>query len=85
MSNAQVDAQNITLFKSVDVFDGMKKIESTNVLIVDDKIDSIGKEVVAPENATTIDGAGKTLMPGMIDCHTMFGLNHICNRPLFLV
>lgn len=70
MSNAQIDAQNVTLFKSVDVFDGTKKIESTNVLIVDGKIDSIGKKIVAPENATTIDGAGKTLMPGMIDCHT---------------
>ena len=67
---AQVDAQGTTLFQNVNVFDGEKKNESTNVLIVDGKIHTIGQEVVAPENAKTIDGTGKTLMPGMIDCHT---------------
>ena len=67
---AQVHAQGATLFKTVNVFDGEKKIESTDVLIVDGEIQSIGQAVETPENVTTVDGTGKTLMPGMIDCHT---------------
>ena len=66
----QIEAQEPIFFTQVDVFDGEKKIESTNVLITKGKIQAMGKDIKAPENAATVDGTGKTLMPGMIDSHT---------------
>ena len=52
------------------MFDGEKKIEATNVLIADGKIEGVGDDLTMPEGAEQIDGTGKTLLPGLIDCHT---------------
>jgi imidazolonepropionase-like amidohydrolase len=59
------------LFKDVRVFDGKsdKLTANTSVLVVGNKIAKIGGDVAAPEKATVIDGAGRTLMPGLIDAH----------------
>lgn len=43
------------------------KVRDVDVLIVADRIDTIGSSIVAPEGATVIDLAGKYLLPGMID------------------
>jgi imidazolonepropionase-like amidohydrolase len=40
------------------------------VLIENGKIAQIGTSVSAPANATVVDGSGKFLMPGIIDCHS---------------
>jgi imidazolonepropionase-like amidohydrolase len=45
-------------------------IENGNVLIEDGKIAAVGKNVSAPAGATIVDGTGKYLMPGIIDCHS---------------
>src|SRR5262249_44535719 len=72
-SPAKIDAKqpSATLFKKVKVFDGKsdKLTASTSVLVVGNKIDKIGGDIAAPENATVIDGGGRTLMPGLIDAH----------------
>jgi imidazolonepropionase-like amidohydrolase len=62
---------SVTLFKNVKVFDGKsdKLTASTSVLVVGNKIEKIGSEIAAPENATVIDAGGRTLMPGLIDAH----------------
>ena len=59
-----------TLIRNVRVFDGTSAALSppTSVLIRADKIAAIGA-VTAP-GATVIEGAGRTLMPGLIDAHT---------------
>ena len=51
------------------VFDGVKSIGVTNVLIEDGKIAAVGGVDPKPDSKV-IDGRGKTLLPGMIDCHT---------------
>lgn len=57
------------LIRNVRVFDGEHVIEHRSVLIENGKIAWIrGSEAVAP-NAQVIDGAGRTLMPGLIDAH----------------
>ena len=56
-------------FKGVRVFDGVKSIGVTNVLIEDGKIAAVGGVDPKPDSKV-IDGRGKTLLPGMIDCHT---------------
>ncbi len=69
LTNAST-AQESLFFQGVNVFDGIKKIESTNVFVADGKIAAIGADLQPTVDCKTIDGAGKTLLPGMIDCHT---------------
>ena len=48
-----------------------------NVYIKDGLIKEISSEEISVKSAQTIDGAGKTLMPGLIDCHVHIqGLNN---------
>src|SRR5687767_9085629 len=58
------------LFRNARVFDGTRTIEATDVLVRDGKIAAIGKGLSVPKQATVIDAAGKTLLPGLIDAHT---------------
>ena len=70
---AKVDAKqpNAILFKNVKVFDGKsdKLSANTAVLVVGDKIEKVGGDITAPEQATVIDAGGRVLMPGLIDAH----------------
>ena len=45
-------------------------IEGGSILIRDGKIAAVGKDVAAPAGVSTIDAAGLTVMPGIIDCHS---------------
>lgn len=69
---AQVDLNPTQiLFENVRVFDGTgsELSDPTNVLITGNMIDAIGPEVTAGGDATIISGDGRTLMPGLSDCH----------------
>jgi len=63
---------DVTLFQNVRVFDGVSPALSapTDVLVRDRLIERVGPDTPAPEGARVIDGAGHTLMPGLIDAHT---------------
>lgn len=63
-------AEQETLFRNVRIFDGKGSSLSapTNVLVRGNIIAAIGPAVGGP-GATTIEGAGRTLMPGLIDAH----------------
>ncbi len=65
MNNAGVFIRNVSLI------DGVKKDSTDNVsiLIEGDKIQKIGKDISSPEGAQIIYGEGKTVLPGLIDCH----------------
>ena len=65
-----ITAQTPTFFHNVRVFDGERALPARDVLVRDGKIARIGTGLTAPPNATVIDGAGKTLLPGLIDAHT---------------
>ena len=56
------------LFQKVRVFDGTRVIPETDVLIEGGKIREIGDNL-AVGNSRVVDGAGKTLLPGLIDGH----------------
>ena len=43
------------------------RIEKATVVIRNGKIEAVGKTVAMPDDATVIDAAGGTLMPGLID------------------
>src|SRR5712664_4232943 len=40
------------------------------ILIKDGRIQAVGKELALPANPTVIDLSDKTVLPGLIDCHT---------------
>jgi imidazolonepropionase-like amidohydrolase len=66
-------ADSAVLFTNVAVFDGVNEslLEEASVLVVGDRIAEISRgDIRAPEHAQVIDGAGRTLMPGMIDVHS---------------
>ena len=58
------------LIEHVRVFDGTRILENTSVLVEGGIIRSVAGTIPRPPNATVIDGAGKTLLPGLIDAHT---------------
>lgn len=41
-----------------------------SILLRDGKIAELGEKVVAPPGAVIVDGTGKYVMPGIIDCHS---------------
>jgi imidazolonepropionase-like amidohydrolase len=65
---ASAQAQT-TLIRDVRVFDGARALERTNVLVRDGLIAAVGSSVNAPPGAAVVDGAGHTLLPGLIDAH----------------
>lgn len=51
------------------VFDGENVLPRATVLVEGGKILAVGPEVKVPAGVPAIDGAGKTLLPGLIDSH----------------
>ncbi|MFQ5414618.1 MAG: amidohydrolase family protein [Phycisphaerae bacterium] len=52
-------------------------IPGATVVIVDDKIHAVGREVVVPPGAGIIDATGMHVYPGLIDAGTSLGLTEI--------
>ncbi|MEV4250501.1 amidohydrolase family protein [Streptosporangium canum] len=58
-----------TLIRDARLFDGERTIAPADVVLEDDRIDSVGAD--ADHRADVeVDGAGRTLLPGLIDAHT---------------
>jgi imidazolonepropionase-like amidohydrolase len=65
-----------TYFAGVTVFDGAAERRRAGVLVADGRIEWWGAHARAPRSARqadAIDGTGRTLTPGLIDCHV-----HLC-------
>jgi imidazolonepropionase-like amidohydrolase len=70
--SAQAPDRSAVLFRSVRVFDG-KADNLTgllNVLVDGNKIAKISENEIDADGAVVINGAGRVLMPGLIDAHT---------------
>jgi imidazolonepropionase-like amidohydrolase len=48
-----------------------------SISIMDGKIAEVGERVLAPPGAKIINGSGKHVIPGMIDCHTHIAVDAI--------
>ena len=78
---AQAVPPSAVLFRNVRVFDGSDKLSTiTNVLVVGNRINKISAgPIAAPAGTalTTIEGGGRTLMPGLIDAHVHMMFNSL--------
>ena len=68
-SGACAAPTNSFVITHVRVFDGDRVIPDATVIVRDGRVFALG-HVRAPADLATIDGAGKTLLPGLIDAHT---------------
>ena len=67
-------APGAVLFEEVRIFDGLEASGPADVLIEGGRIAGIGPHgSFADAKALRIDGRGKTLLPGLIDCHVHLG------------
>lgn len=87
-SPSQQGVVSVTLFNNVRVFDGKSNnlSEPTNVLVTGNVISKITDAPIGINRSATttiIDGAGRTLMPGLIDAHVHMTLS-VVPQAMFL-
>ena len=58
------------VIKDARVFDGETVLERASVLVRDGKVIAVKADLAVPAGVTVIEGAGRTLLPGLIDAHT---------------
>jgi len=65
-------AAQVTVVRAGRLIDPDSGTVLTNqiIMITDGKIQAVGRELALPANATVIDLSDKTVLPGLIDCHT---------------
>jgi imidazolonepropionase-like amidohydrolase len=51
------------------VFDGTRMLGIADVLVSGDKIVAVGRDLAVPPGTEAVAGAGRTLLPGLIDAH----------------
>ncbi len=63
--------QGVTAFTNARVvtMKGDEVLEGVTLVVENNRITALGKNVSIPKGATIIDAKGKTIMPGMIDVH----------------
>src|SRR5262245_7707117 len=63
-------AEDVVAFRGVRVFDGEKAVGPTTVIVEKGIIRRVDSDAEVPEGSEVVDVAGKTLLPGLFDCHT---------------
>ncbi len=73
---AQDEATGKILITNVNVWDGTSDglANDQSVLVENNLIKQVGANISAPD-ATVIDGGGRTLIPGLIECHSHLSLH----------
>jgi len=62
-------AGSAVLIKDVRIFDGENAVPNGGVLIEGGRIAAVGPDLAAAPDAEVIDGAGRTILPGLFDAH----------------
>src|ERR1700685_3768934 len=62
-----------TVIRGARIFDGERLQNAGPVLLADGIIAGVGPGLRVPAHAEVIDGGGRTLLPGLIDCHVHAG------------
>jgi imidazolonepropionase-like amidohydrolase len=74
---SEIPTQEDVLFRNATVWTSEKegKLLNTDVLVQKGKIAKIGRNLIAPDGARTIDATGMHLTPGIIDEHSHLALD----------
>ncbi|HKM47071.1 MAG TPA: amidohydrolase family protein [Terriglobales bacterium] len=69
---SQLAVAQVTVVRAGRLIDPDSGMVLTNqvILIKDGKVQAVGKELALPADAKVIDLSDKTVLPGLIDCHT---------------
>ncbi len=63
-----------TLIEHATILDGAgHRLEDTDLLLRDGKVNAVGKSLVVPAGARTIDAKGRWITPGLVDVHSHIG------------
>jgi imidazolonepropionase-like amidohydrolase len=71
-----------TLIRGARIFDGERLRPAGSVLLAGGIIAGVGDDPRVPAGAEVIDGRGRTLLPGLIDCHVHAGNVHALSQAL---
>jgi imidazolonepropionase-like amidohydrolase len=52
-------------------------LQGTDILVINGKIKSIGKDIAAQKGLAELDATGKFVMPGIIDAHSHIGIDAV--------
>ncbi|HTS35910.1 MAG TPA: amidohydrolase family protein [Candidatus Solibacter sp.] len=84
-SLAQAPKSRDFVVRNVRIFDGRRVIPNGDVWVDNGVIKAVGANVATPDGVLTIDGRGKTLLPGLIDTHVhTMGNDHFLKSALAL-
>jgi imidazolonepropionase-like amidohydrolase len=61
--------RGVTALTDVRLFDGDAVTPGATVLIAEGRVLDSGADIAVPEGAEVVDGAGRTVLPGLIDAH----------------
>jgi len=67
---SQEPAPDGFVVRNARVFDGSLVREALDVAVAGGRIAALGRDLSVPEGTAEIDGASRTLLPGLIDSHT---------------
>jgi imidazolonepropionase-like amidohydrolase len=70
------------LFQEIQVFDGTRSLGRTNVLVDGGSVVGVGVGD-GPAGVTVVPGAGRTLLPGLIDAHIHLAPGALARGPRF--
>ena len=62
-----------TLIRGARIFDGQRLRPTSSVLLAGGAIAGVGDDLGVPPGAEVIEGRGRALLPGLIDCHVHAG------------
>ncbi len=68
-ARAEPPAGRPLLVRDVRVFDGEAVLPRASVLVEGRRIAAVGPDLAVPPGAEVVDGAGATLLPGLLDAH----------------
>lgn len=67
---AAAPAARAFVVRGARVFDGTRSLGAQDVLVRDGRIAAVGHDLAVPPGTEEVAGAGRTLLPGLIDAHT---------------
>jgi imidazolonepropionase-like amidohydrolase len=74
-STYRVPVSPPVLIKGATVLTGTgERLDDSDVLLVNGRIQAVGKNLAAPDGARVIEAAGKWVTPGLIDIHSHLGV-----------